>query len=116
MTNPEILEKVREAERLIIQALRLMHEIRIATATAENKRAIQRRDACDCAELITHLFRLVEPHYTEADPTTWVPPIEMVESDWCPRGILGNFRLRYEVMCGIRAQSGGVYSWLFPKV
>lgn len=116
MTNPEILEKLREAERLVIQALRIMHEVRIATAAAANKRHEVRRDATDCSELITHLFRLVEPNITEGDPQFNPLPIEVMESDWVPRGILGSFRMRYEILCGLRAQASGVFSWKFPKV
>lgn len=115
MTNPEILEKLREAERLVIQALRIMHEVRVATAGATNKRHEVRRDADDCSEMITHLFRLVEPHVTEGDPAEHPLPIDVVDSDWCPRGILGVFRMRYEILCGLR-RSAGVNSWKFPKV
>ncbi len=115
MTNQEILAKVREAELLVIRVLRIMHEIRIASASATNRRYEVRRDAEDSRELISHLFRLVEPNVTEADPAVNPLPDNVVESDWAPRGILGTFRMRYEILCGLRRWEGHP-SWKYPKV
>lgn len=113
MTNQEVLEKLREAEQLVIRALRIMHEVRAASVKSENADGIKRKDQTACSSLITHLFRLVEPHVVSgADEDVEID----VESDWAPRGELGGFRLRYEIICGYRQWAGYPNPWKYPKV
>ena len=103
MTNQEILEKLLEAERLVIRALRIMHEVRVAVTESSNAPDLIRKDQSAAFSLITHLFRVIEPHHIEdADKID----IDVAKSDWAPRGEWGIFRLRYEVLCGLRRWDG----------
>lgn len=113
MTNQEVLEKLREAERLVIQVLRIMHEVRAATAAFKNANRTKLQDQSACSDLITYLFRMVEPHVVSgAEEDVQID----VESDFDPRGELGRFRLRYEVLCGYRRLVIARPSWKYPKV
>ena len=106
MTNEEKLAKLREVESLVIQAVRLLDEIKDDTSNDRTPRF--RKDAEDCAHIYSTLFRLVEP-------ATHHPEISLEEdtnSDYAPRGAVSCFRLRYEILCGVRKHASG---WLYPK-
>lgn len=85
-TNQEILVKLREAEGLVIQVLRIMYEVRLATSTSTNQDLrILRRDQHSCAEICPSLFRLVEPSQIEAPEDLTPEKLETTED--APRGV-----------------------------
>lgn len=107
MTNEEKLAKLREVESLVVQATDLMYEIKRSSASSGKD---GRWDAESCADICNSLFRLVEPGVTSHPEYI---SIEEVNGDHAPRGSISCFRLRYEILCGIRKFAGG---WSYPKV
>lgn len=112
MNNHVVLEKLQRAEALVIEALRLMYEIKEEVEIADNPPHIKRQDRKNCEELCYTLFKLVEPNHLKDGPETIT--IELANNtSLAPRGLLGGFRLRYEVLCGVRCWLSG---WEYPKV
>lgn len=113
MTDREILDQLLRAEELVIEAAQIVQNVRVESQKRDNAvHALKRRNNSDCGEIFLALFRLVEPN-TIDNPSEIT--VESVRGDFAPRGSLSSFRLRYEVVCGIRKHAGG-NSFRYPFV
>lgn len=112
MTNKEVLTQLRKAESLVIEALRIMYAVGDACSELDNANSVKRRDRSDSKEACYQLFKLVEPNYVPDGPENLTVEIANAGAH-APRGLLGSYRLRYEILCGEREWVGG---WNYPKV